>query len=81
MTHTSNNGANSATNVHDLTNNDVTDDNVEAKSGDQLIEIKDSEDIEIILRDHHDAVLAGYFGAKRTLKKIKQKHYWKGMYK
>lgn len=46
-----------------------------------IIEITDPKDIEIILKDNHDAILAGHFGAKRTLRKIKDKYKWTGMTK
>lgn len=45
----------------------------------EIIEIKDPRDKEIILRDHHDALLAGHYGARRTLRKIREKYKWNGM--
>lgn len=45
----------------------------------EIIEVDDPQDIEIILKDHHDALLAGHFGAKRTLRKIREKYKWPGM--
>lgn len=49
--------------------NDVTE--TEAR---QIIEIHDPKNIEIVLNDNHDALLAGHYGTKRTLRKIREKY-------
>jgi hypothetical protein len=36
---------------------------------------------ESILREHHDAPIAGHPGIKKTYKKIKEDYYWSGMKK
>lgn len=45
----------------------------------EIQEITDLAEREIILKDYHDGILAGHFGVKKTIKKIKTKYRWHGM--
>lgn len=64
-------------------NNDLAhigQENLDSAQGGQ-IELTTAEGKAIALRECHNDPLAGHFGARKTIEKLKRRYAWKGMYK
>lgn len=47
--------------------------------GNKVEIIKDTTEIELILKEYHDSVFGGHFGIFKTLHRIKRRYFWIGM--